>query len=438
MIKTEWEGNDYLKYVYDDVLYQNPRSKGADGRPSKWSLARGLTVKRKSNPKEATIEAHGLLDGQPTGRHFHRHVYDDIVTQDYLSDELMKKTTKRWEMADNLGTLHGCDKWIVGTRYHWGDTYAEIITRGAAIPRVYPATEDGTMKGKLVLLTDKRWKEIQKTQKSTISAQMLLKPDSDLDATFDSKLFRTYDVIPAIMNVYILVDPSKGRTQRSDRTGIAVVGIDPAGNKYLIDGVCHRMRLSERIRWVKSFRKRWTDWKGVQQVYVGWEQYGLQADLEVLEEDMARSNDHFHVEELNTPQRGPHGKDDRIARLEPDIRRGIFYLPAIVWHPDRGGKDNLALWRPWTEANAREVDEILAKMRAAGQHAPGVKQHALGNIIYYPMGVAGLTRAQKVMVAAEAAPSDRRAHQAPRRDQRGLRRDAARDRRAGSPSLCAT
>jgi hypothetical protein len=27
-------------------------------RPAKWSLERGLTVKRKGNPKEATIEAH--------------------------------------------------------------------------------------------------------------------------------------------------------------------------------------------------------------------------------------------------------------------------------------------------------------------------------------------------------------------------------------------
>ena len=31
-----------------------------------WSLDGGLVVKRKSNPKEATVEAWGLVDSQPT------------------------------------------------------------------------------------------------------------------------------------------------------------------------------------------------------------------------------------------------------------------------------------------------------------------------------------------------------------------------------------
>jgi hypothetical protein len=77
------------------VLYRNPRTLGPDGRPAKWSLERGLTVKRKGNPKEATIEAHGLIDGQPTSRHFQLHIYDDVVTQDYLSEESIRKTTER-------------------------------------------------------------------------------------------------------------------------------------------------------------------------------------------------------------------------------------------------------------------------------------------------------------------------------------------------------
>ena len=67
-IKGEFETNEYLKSVYPDVLYRNPRTLGPDGRPAKWSLERGITVKRKGNPKEATIEAHGLIDGQPTSR----------------------------------------------------------------------------------------------------------------------------------------------------------------------------------------------------------------------------------------------------------------------------------------------------------------------------------------------------------------------------------
>lgn len=45
-IKRELEGNDYLKQLYADVLRRNPRSE-----------SEGIVVKRKSNPKEATVEA---------------------------------------------------------------------------------------------------------------------------------------------------------------------------------------------------------------------------------------------------------------------------------------------------------------------------------------------------------------------------------------------
>ena len=176
-IKNEFETNECLKETFKDVLYENPRGKGPDGRPAKWSLERGITVKRKGKPKEATIEAHGLIDGQPTGRHFKMHVYDDIVTQDYLSDELLKKTTERFELADNLGTRHGVRKWIVGTRYSFADTYGAILDKKAAKPRINPATEDGTLNGRPILLTPENWARIKRDQGTKIvSAQMLLNP----------------------------------------------------------------------------------------------------------------------------------------------------------------------------------------------------------------------------------------------------------------------
>jgi hypothetical protein len=85
-IKEEFETNDILKAVYPDVLWRDPRKKDpVEGRPPKWGIARGIVVKRKSNPKEATVEAHGLIDGQPTSRHYDKHAYDDMVTQDNLS-----------------------------------------------------------------------------------------------------------------------------------------------------------------------------------------------------------------------------------------------------------------------------------------------------------------------------------------------------------------
>ena len=394
-IKNEFESNELLKYLYHKVLYDNPRTKGEDGRPTKWSLVRGITVKRNGRPKEATIEAHGLIDGQPTGRHFKLHIYDDIVTQDYLSDEQIKKTTLRWEMADNLGVKDGARKWVAGTRYHFADTLGIIIERKSAKPRIYPATDDGTLNGTPVLLSAARWSKIKNDQRSVVSAQMLLNPLAAGEATFSALWLRTYEVVPRMMNVYILVDPSKGTGQRSDRTAIAVIGIDQAGNKYLLDGVRHRMKLSERWAYVQQYKDHWDRFPGVQMVKVGWERYGMQVDIEVIEDLMMTKDNHFPIEELNTPRQGGHSKDDRIGRLEPDLRGGRFYLPCSVYHPDFGpkvGRDGTleqigqfagyCFWSVWTDADAKAADERGAK-----------SDHHVGQIIYRQMK--GYTRTQR-------------------------------------------
>jgi hypothetical protein len=405
-IKNEFETNEHLKDVYPDVLYRNPRTKGEDGRPAKWSLARGITVKRRGRPKEATVEAHGLIDGQPTGRHFRKHVYDDVVTQDYTSETLIAKTTLRWEMADNLGTKDGVRKQIVGTRYHFADTYGVIIDRGSARPRIYPATEDGSLTGKPVLLTQENWDKIKRDQRSIVSAQMLLNPLAQGEATFSSLWLRPFEVYPEVMNVYIMVDPSKGASQRSDRSAIPVIGIDQGGNKYLIDGVCHRMRLAERWQWIKQFKLRWERHPGVQSVKIGYEQYGQLTDLEVIQDMMERERNWFEIVELSTPQRGGHAKPDRIERLEPDMREGRFYLPCVAYNANVGHRDGgfICYWSIWTEHAA-----ALAKER-------GIETNfQVGQVVYRRMR--GMTSRQVDVVQKSLGRQDRVVTAIKRRDE---------------------
>jgi hypothetical protein len=383
-IKYEFETNEYLKEIFKDVLYEIPQAKGADGAPARWSLARGITVKRKGNPKESTIEAHGLIDGQPTGRHFDMHVYDDIVTQDYLSEELLKKTIERFELADNLGTRHGVRKRICGTRYHFADAYAHILDKKLAKPRIYPATEDGTFNGKLVLLSRANWERIKRDQGTkTVWAQMLLNPLAGSEATFSATWFMNYEVIPSLLNVYVLVDPSKGKGPRSDRTAIAVIGIDQGGTKYLLDGYCHRMQLSERWAAMKAMKRKWEGHQGVQMVKFGYEQYGMVDDISVLKKMMQAEGNHFEIVELKTPETGGHSKRDRIDRLEPDLRSGRFYLPCVIHHPELGVP---CYWFVWTEEDAK------------GAEAQGDRtEYNIGQIIYRKVQGEGLTAQQKKM-----------------------------------------
>lgn len=323
-VKREFEANAELRRLYPDVCWLKPKTEAPV-----WS-GEAFTVRRRRNPKEATMEAWGLVDGQPTGKHFALLVYDDVVTLASVSTpEQVRKTTEAWELSDNLGAGKR-RKWMIGTRYSFGDSYGDIMQRGVITPRVYPATHNGKPEGKPVFLSQEAWDEKKKTQLSTLAAQMLQNPLSGKERTFQPKWLRGWEVRPATMNVYILCDPSRGRTSTSDRTAMAVIGIDRASNKYLLDGFCHRMTLSERWDHLKHLHKKWKDLPGIGILKVGYERFGQQSDDEYFRERMRDENYHFAIQELAWPREGGASKQHRVERLQPDFEYDAFYVPALV------------------------------------------------------------------------------------------------------------
>jgi len=147
-IKTDFETNEELKTLFPDIFWANPRREAP-----KWSEDDGIVVKRDSNPKESTVEAWGLVDGMPTGRHYKLRVYDDVITEKSVTTpDMIRKVTQAWELSQNLGTEGGKARYI-GTRYHFADTYHVMKDRKSVIPREYPATVDGTQTGRPVLIS---------------------------------------------------------------------------------------------------------------------------------------------------------------------------------------------------------------------------------------------------------------------------------------------
>lgn len=348
-IKREFEDNEWLKHVFPDVLWANPSREAP-----RWSEDGGLIVRRKGNPKEATVEAHGLVDGQPTGRHFRLRVYDDVVTRESVSTpEMISKVTDAWDLSQNLGMQadQGGKVRYIGTRYSLHDTYAEVIRRGAAIPRIHTATHNGRLDGRPVLFSEAEWQTRRRNSRLTIlAAQMLQNPLADEDATFRVEWLRSYEIRPRTLNVYIMADPSRGRSASSDNTAIAVVGISAGGSKFLLDGVRHRMTLSQRWTALRGLYHKWRRAKGVQHIAVGYERYGAQSDDEYFTEQMelekrrGNPNAHFPIVELNWPRDGTESKRERVERLEPDFRNSRFYLPLPVW-AEVEGRRGPATWR---------------------------------------------------------------------------------------------
>ena len=335
-IKREMEQNPNLPLLWPDIFWAN-----AQKEAPVWSRDGGLIVKRKGNPPEATVSGWGLVDGQPTGSHFGLIIYDDVVTEKAVSTpEMILKTTEMWELSTFLTQEREDGKrprvWYIGTRYNFADTYGVMLSRKVAKPRIHPATDTGTKDGVPVYLTQEQWQErVKNTSLRTLSCQMLQNPLAGEEQEFKPEWVRRWEVRPETLNVYICVDPASSKKKESCNTAMAVIGMDGAWNKYLLDGVYHKLSLAERWKTLKYLRNKWVKQPGIQTVKIGYEKYGMQADTEHFREMMRIEDAAFPIEEVNWPRDRQEGaKDDRIRRLIPDHQNWKFFYPEVIYNPE--------------------------------------------------------------------------------------------------------
>lgn len=314
-IKREFELNVYLQDLFPDILYRKPQKESP-----RWSLDNGIIVKRKDNPKESTVEAWGLVDGQPTSKHFKLLVYDDVVTKESVTTpEMIMKVTDSWALSLNLGASYG-KKRFIGTRYHANDTYKTIMDRGSAVPRIYPATSDGTFRGKPVLLTQAEFDQKVGDQGSYVaSCQLLQNPLADNAMGFKKEWLMSYDFLNnhKMWNFYIVADPASKKKATNDYTVMAVIGLAPDKNYYLVDAIRDRLNLTERTNELFRLHRKWLP-KGI-----GYEEYGLSCDIEHIQYVQEQEGYRFAI----TPLGGPTGKHDRIRRLVPIFENHRFWMP---------------------------------------------------------------------------------------------------------------
>lgn len=326
-IKLEFERNEYLIDLFPDILYARPQRDSP-----RWSEDAGLVVKRKANPKEGTLEAWGLVDAQPISKHFALMIYDDCVVPGSVTNpDMIQKTTEAWELSLNLGTKDAIRRGI-GTRYHFGDTYRAIMDRGALKPRIHTATVDGTMTGEPVLLApDKLREKIRDMGPYAAASQLFLNPLANSDHRFERKwLDHRFDrntVGWQPMQRALLCDPSSGKNGR-DYTSMAVIGKGPDRNVYLLDFIRDRLSLKDRAEEYIKMHKRWRP------QHCGYEEYGMQADIEYVK---SRQNDLTYRFEI-TPLGGKLSKFDRVNRLVPVASDGHLWLPEDLYRTNHEGQ----------------------------------------------------------------------------------------------------
>lgn len=324
-IKREFESNTRLKALFPDVIWAEPHKQAP-----KWSEDDGLILIRNSNPKESTVEAWGVVDGQPTSKHFNVLIFDDLVTRESVTTpEMIFKTTEALALADNLGAKN-YKRRIIGTRYHFNDTYRDLIAKGDLTVRSHASTIDGTVEGDPVFLSREELDKKRRVQGPYVFAcQMLLNPVADETQGFKREWLSFHKGSDGNgLNVYLVVDPASEKKKNSDYTAMCVIGLGRDNNYYLLDVVRDRLNLLERADELFRLHRKWRPFK------VGYEKYGMQADIDHVKERMRRDNYHFNIVELG----GQIAKNDRIRRLIPAFSNKRWYLPDHLFKTNYEGR----------------------------------------------------------------------------------------------------
>jgi hypothetical protein len=257
-IKILCEQSDLLQWCFPEVLWKRPEVEAP-----KWSEDDGLIFKRSSNArKESTIEAWGLIEGMPTGRHFERRVYDDVETDDIRdSPDMLSKCFSKFEMSDNLGVDGGVER-VIGTYYsHFGpmvkirdkkDLNGNLMYQ----TRLRPATDDGSRDGKPVLFSQER---LDKLKMSVFfNSQQLCDPTPSSEVKLSGNYLKAIEpqFIPRNIHKFMILDQAGGDEtdkQNKDLWSYGVMGIEPVmddigqSNVYLLDIEADKMSHSEGI-----------------------------------------------------------------------------------------------------------------------------------------------------------------------------------------------
>ena len=314
-IKHEFETNDILKALYPDVLWGDPKAEAP-----KWSEDEGIVVRRKSNPKEATVEAWGLVDGMPTGKHFGVMVYDDVVTEGSVNTpDMMAKTTRQLELSYSLGAEDGVKRFI-GTRYHFNDSYRTVLERGTAKARLYDGTDANCGDIKRPVLWTKELMAQKRRDMGiyTFACQVLQNPKADATHGFKRGWLQYWEPdAGAGLNKYILRDPASSKKESADYTVDWVLGLGPDENYYVLAVYRDRLNLTERTNRLFELHRKWKP------IEVRYEEYGLQADIEHIQSEMDARKYRFKIVKVGGKTR----KEDRIKRLIPLFENGKIILP---------------------------------------------------------------------------------------------------------------
>lgn len=369
--------------------------------------------------RDPTVFTGGLTTGL-TGLHCDVAILDDVVVpENAYTEEGREKVNRQYSL---LSSIEGSDmeEWVVGTRYHPNDLYAQMLEmeheefdeNGEVVgqvpvydvfERVVEDVGDGTgtflwprqqrRDGKWFgfdaqILAKKRAKYIDRSQ---FRAQYYNDPNFGDGGGVDRSKFQYYSNKHLIndgggwyingkkLNLFASVDFATSTGKRSDYTAIVVIGIDRDRNVYVLDVDRFKTdKISDYYKHILDLHVKWGFRK------LGAEVTAFQkAIVNDLRDSYFRPNGlYISIEELkHTRQQG--SKEERInSILEPR------YDNLSMWHYKGGHcqtlEDELVMQHPphddCKDALAAAVSIAIPPMGIVGRD----QTEARSNVVYHP------------------------------------------------------
>lgn len=254
----------FIKKCFPDVVYEDPWKEA-----EKWSesVEGGLIVKRDApGLKEPTVSSFGLIEGMPTGGHYRKRLYDDIVTQDLLAPDVSQRIKDNFDISENVGTQDG-QATVVGTFYDHQDALVYISEKKdpvTGVPlfkmRKKPATENGELNGKSVFQPERVLAKKRANNLYFFKTQQLLNPSARGTEKFNREhlVVISKDECPKRLYKFMVMDGAGDSGKRNDNRvadawAMGVIGVEPyrddhgASNIVILDLIIEPMDLVEAM-----------------------------------------------------------------------------------------------------------------------------------------------------------------------------------------------
>jgi len=351
--------SDIYQYYWPDMIHPD------EGKREKWTeteFSVDHPLRKAEAIRDPTVFTGGLTT-VVTGLHCDISVLDDVVIKENVYTEDGRNKIK--SQYSLLSSIEGTDskQWVVGTRYHPKDLYDEILNitvdqyddEGEIIGSdpLYEIFErqvedrgDGTGQflwprqqrpdGKwfgfdIAILAKKRAQYLDRTQ---FRAQYYNNPQDLESASIKPEYFQYYDqafltrsngrwyMKSQPLNVFAAVDFAFSLRNQADYTAIAVIGVDPNNNYYVLEIMRFKTNLiSDYFKYILALHQKWDFRKIRAEVTVA---------QSVIVNDLKQNYIRAHglslsVEEFR-PVRQMGSKEERVeAILQPRYRNGQVF-----------------------------------------------------------------------------------------------------------------